>query len=416
MNSDRITGLRQALELSPENHRLRLLLAEELERVGRNSEAIGEYARLFDAGNLPLTELTRVGVLAVENERMDFAMRCLDAAVNEDMPVSSLLGALNRDQDAVETSSGADDKEGIDEGEFADLMTTNVDRVTFEDVGGLESVKKIIHQMIILPFQRPELYEKYGRSAGGGVMLYGPPGCGKTLLSRATAGECRLPIFNVRIEDILDPFFGVSERNLHLVFERARRAAPSVIFIDELDAMAFARRQQGNNSGRNLVNILLQEIDFVGPLNEDLLFLGATNAPWDVDDALKRPGRFDRVIFVPPPDAEARKYILQSLVSGRPIDDLDLTGLAGATSLFSGADLRALIEQAFDLVIEEVLETGNERPLKMTHIRAVLSNMRPTTLDWLNRAKNYVEFANRSDFYKSVDEFLRTPEVRKWKI
>ena len=220
-------------------------------------------------------------------------MRCLDIAVNEDMQVSSLLRALGRNQD-----------------EAADSMPTNSDWVTFEDVGGLDSVKKVIHRMIVLPFQRSELYEKYGRSAGGGVMLYGPPGCGKTLLSRATAGECRLPIFNVRIEDILDPFLGVSERNLQLVFERARRASPCVIFIDELDALAFARRHQGNSAGRTLVNLLLQEIDAGSPHTEDLLILGATNAPWDVDDALKRPGRFDRVIFVPPPDAEAHGYIL----------------------------------------------------------------------------------------------------------
>ena len=293
MNSDRITGLRQALELSPENHRLRLLLAEELERLGRNSEAVIEYQRVFDAGDLPSTDIPRVGVLAADSGHTEFAMRCLDIAVNEDMQVSSLLRALGRNQD-----------------EAADSMPTNSDWVTFEDVGGLDSVKKVIHRMIVLPFQRSELYEKYGRSAGGGVMLYGPPGCGKTLLSRATAGECRLPIFNVRIEDILDPFLGVSERNLQLVFERARRASPCVIFIDELDALAFARRHQGNSAGRTLVNLLLQEIDAGSPHTEDLLILGATNAPWDVDDALKRPGRFDRVIFVPPPDAEAHGYIL----------------------------------------------------------------------------------------------------------
>ena len=214
----------------------------------------------------------------------------------------------------------------------------------------------------------------------------------------------------------MDPFYGGSERNLSLVFEQARRASPCVVFIDELDAMAFARRNQMNNTGRALVNMLLQEIDATGARNEDILFLGTTNAPWDVDDALRRPGRFDRVVFVPPPDSEARNQILQTLLRDRPIGNLDLAKLAQDTPLFSGADLPALIEQAIDLVIEEALDTGAERPLEMTHIGSVLSKMRPTTLDWLNRAKNYVEFANRSEFYQSVDEFLRTPEVRKWKI
>ena len=199
-------------------------------------------------------------------------------------------------------------------------------------------------------------------------MLYGPPGCGKTLLARATAGECGLPFINVRIEDVMDPYLGVSERNLHAAFERARANAPCVLFLDELDALAFARHKHGGSEARRLVDVLLQELDAIGSENDGLLVLAATNAPWDVDEAMLRPGRFDRVIFVPPPDEPARADILSVLVNDVPADGLDLKALAGQTPMFSGADLRALIERGVDRVIDEALSSGGEPPLAMRHL------------------------------------------------
>jgi SpoVK/Ycf46/Vps4 family AAA+-type ATPase len=294
--------------------------------------------------------------------------------------------------------------------EFASTRTT-----TFAEVGGLDDVKKSIHRMIILPFQRSELYERYGRQAGGGVLLYGPPGCGKTLLARATATECGLPFSNVRIEEILDPFIGMSERNLHDVFEQARRAAPCVLFLDELDALGFARRKHVGSAGRPLVDQLLQELDAIGAENEGILVLAATNAPWDVDEAIKRPGRFDRMLFVPPPDNAARTRILERLIAARPAESLDLKGLAKRTALFSGADLAALVERAVDRVIDEALDTGGEPPLRQEHLVAALDEMRPTTLEWLATARNYVEFANQGGRYEDVRRFLVSREARAWK-
>jgi SpoVK/Ycf46/Vps4 family AAA+-type ATPase len=286
---------------------------------------------------------------------------------------------------------------------------------TFGDVGGLDEVKKAIHRTIVLPFQRPDLYERYGRRAGGGVLLYGPPGCGKTMLARATAAECGLPFSNVRIEEILDPFIGQSERNLHDVFVQARRAAPCVLFLDELDAIAFARRKHTGSAGRPLVDQLLQELDSIGSDNDGILVLGATNAPWDVDEALKRPGRFDRMLFVPPPDEPARTRIFELLLEGRPTEGIDPGALARRTPLFSGADLRAVVDHALDEVIEEALASGGEPPLTTRHLEHALSRIRPSTVEWLATARNYVEFANEGGRYDEVQSYLRSPEGRRAK-
>src|SRR3712207_3865412 len=192
--------------------------------------------------------------------------------------------------------------------------------------------------------------------------------CGKTLLARATAGECGLPFFNIRIEDILDPYIGVSEGNLHAAFEAARASAPCVLFLDELDAVAYARRKQQGGGARALVDQLLQELDAIGSDNRQVLVLAATNAPWDVDDALKRPGRFDRMVFVPPPDAPARERILELHLADPPTaDGLNPGDYAARTPLFSGADLRHLAERAVDSAIDETLSGGGDVPVAQTH-------------------------------------------------
>jgi transitional endoplasmic reticulum ATPase len=415
MSPDQIEALSRALELTPDNHELRLLLADALAAAGRGGEALDHYELLLESGSLPKDRLVDAGSAALEAGNLQLAARMLERAKNDGVVdgVAALQGDLERELGGgpepgpPQTSIDAD--ESFTPAHYLDTEP----KVTFADVGGLDDPKKAIHRTIVLPFQRPDLYLKYGRRAGGGVMLYGPPGCGKTLLARATAGECGLPFFNVRIEDVLDPHLGLSERNLHDAFEQARLSAPCVLFLDELDALAYARRKQAGSAGRPLVDQLLQELDAIGSDNRDLLILSATNAPWDVDDALKRPGRLDRPLFVPPPDDRARRRILELALAERHAQGMDVKRLARGTALFSGADLWALVEAAIDEVIDEALDSGSEPPLTMAHLETALARARPTTLDWLASARNYVEFANQAGRYDEVASFLRSKEAKK---
>jgi AAA+ superfamily predicted ATPase len=317
--------------------------------------------------------------------------------------VVSLGAARDRDR---RVPSIANDDTGTED--VVRLIAPAEARVTFADVGGLENVKQQIRRRIITPFVKPSLFERFKRRAGGGILMYGPPGCGKTLLARATAGECGAKFFNVAITDVLDMYVGESERKLHEIFELARRSAPAVVFFDEIEAMGGKRQHSREATSAKLVSQFLTELDGFAQNNQGVLILAATNVPWSVDPAFRRPGRFDRVLFVPPPDAEARKSILQLELKDRPqADSIDVSELARRTSGFSGADLRNLIESAVDEAIEESIAGGAEKPLSMQHLRTALTDAKATTIEWLTSARNHARYANQAGQYDEVLDFLK---------
>ena len=294
------------------------------------------------------------------------------------------------------------------ESELRRLLMPDAERVDFSDVGGLDAVKKQIRKKIILPFQKPSLFQRFKKRVGGGILLFGPPGCGKTLLARATAGECDAHFFNVAISDVLDMYIGESEAKLHAIFEQARAETPSVIFFDEIEALGGKRQYTRESTASKLVSQFLAEMDGFNQNNTGVLILGATNVPWAVDPAFRRPGRFDRLMFVPPPDRRARLAILHLLVHDRPTDsDLGLDFIAERTSGFSGADLANLVEMATDEAIEASIEAGEERPLVAGHLRDALKETKATTLEWLTTARNYARYANEGGQYDEVLDFLR---------
>lgn len=284
---------------------------------------------------------------------------------------------------------------------------TTPQEILFNDVGGLEDIKNQIYKKIILPFKKPSIFEKFKKKAGGGVLMYGPPGCGKTMLARATAGECKAKFYNIEIADVLDMYIGEAEKRLHDIFERARQTTPSILFFDEIEAIAGKRNQSSTHNGAQLVSQFLAEMDGFAQKNEGVLVLGATNTPWHIDAAFRRPGRFDRVIFIAPPDFEARSYILKVLLDERPTEEnLNISYLAKKTSGFSGADLKDLVDTACDYAIEDSLNTSQEIPISDKHLEQALTLARPTVLEWLTTAKNYAKYANEGGHYNDVLLFL----------
>ncbi|MFN2226334.1 MAG: AAA family ATPase, partial [Anaerolineae bacterium] len=371
-----LEALRAALAVSPENVPLRLHLAGTLREAGRGREAVDEYRAALELDPNSAAGHTVLGTLLYELNELDDALGHLQAAVRLAPRDAGALLALSRVEAALGhnaealmhqgaaraldpalvaaagpvtappglTERGPDDRAAAAAG--AEILSGERPSVTFADVGGLEPVKEQIRLTIIYPFQRPEVYAAYGKKPGGGILLYGPPGCGKTLLARATAGEVRAEFVYVGIDDVLDMYHGESERKLHAIFETARRKAPSVLFFDEIEAVGGKRVDMRQHFLRTLVNQFLAEMDGMEGDNEGLLIVGATNAPWHVDGALMRPGRFDRVVFVPPPDYEARLAILRIHLRAKPQADLDLPRLARETDGYSGADLMGLVEAA----------------------------------------------------------------------
>lgn len=296
--------------------------------------------------------------------------------------------------------------------EHQTLVESDKPMETFEDVGGLDEVKKKIRINFILPLKQPELFAAYGKEAGGSILLYGPPGCGKTFLARAVAGEIDANFLHIELQAILSMYVGQSEHNLHDIFEKAREHKPCVIFIDELDAMGGNRHQMRQHHDRMLVNQLLLELDGLQAKNDQVFVIGATNTPWYLDSALRRPGRFNHMIFVPPPEEAERETILQLKLAGKPTASLNVAKIAAASKFFSGADLEQIVQDAVDSALERTLETGEIQPITQNDLKHALKSRKATTLDWFATAKNYATFSDVNKDYQIVLDYMKRTGMR----
>ena len=202
-------------------------------------------------------------------------------------------------------------------------------------------------------------------------------------------------------------YLGQSEQNLNRLFEQARAAAPCVLFFDEVDALAARRSDLRTSAGRTLINQFLAEMDGVDRSNDGVLVLAATNAPWHLDPAFRRPGRFDRVLFVPPPDEAARAAVLRVLTRGKPAEALDFARLAKRTEGFSGADLKAVVDLAVERKLEAAIRAGRPVPLTTADLGEAIKLVRPTAPEWFATARNYVLYANEAGLYDAVKPYLK---------
>ena len=402
----------RVLENEPGNMQGKLGIAQVLYLSGNTSEAVVRAEALTKADPGFAEAWILLSRLAVAEGDRDLAARYYqkalklnpslsDAGMERDLPAEQVAPAAEPSADASYDTGPV--IWGSDNDNLPDMQKPDA---SFEDVGGMEEIKEEIRMKIIYPLQNRALFKAYGKKLGGGVLLYGPPGCGKTLISKAAAGEIQANFISVGVHQILDLYVGNSEKNLHQAFQLARDHAPAILFFDEVDALAADRKDFRESAIRTVINQFLAEMDGNIGSNEGILILGATNAPWHLDPAFRRPGRFDRIIFVPPPDESARESIVEILARDKPVKRLDVKAIAKRTKDFSGADLKSMFDLATERALSRAMKEGRLVPLATEDLTQVAKSMNPSTRAWLENAKNYALYANQAGFYDDVLTFL----------
>ncbi|OUJ73079.1 ATP-binding protein [Hymenobacter crusticola] len=414
---------RAGLRLAPADPDLQLGLAEVYAALNKTSaafvvveELLKGYPEHARAHLLHARLLARTGQLTAAREAYETAQQYNPAL--EDAELLAQLREKSLAQPAQPAHGGPPTEmpssAGLVIDEQALFSGLEKPKINFSDVGGMEAVKEEIRLKIIHPLQYPDLYKAYGKATGGGLLLYGPPGCGKTHLARATAGEVKASFINVGINDILDMWLGNSEKNLHQLFEMARLQAPCVLFFDEVDALAANRHDLRQSAGRSLVNQFLAELDGATRANDGVLIMAATNAPWHLDAAFRRPGRFDRIVLVTPPDEPARSAVLEVLLREKPLaTSVNIAAVAAKTPGLSGADLKALLDVAIEARLRESMKLGRPLPIEQNDLLNAAKQVRASTKEWFATAKNYALYSNEGGVYDDILVYLGIKKPRE---
>ncbi|MDP0397762.1 AAA family ATPase [Tsukamurella strandjordii] len=412
-----LASLRAAVAASPDDVALRVHYAELLLDAGRADEAVAEaalalsrapsdaparalLARAMGGGPAPAVPAEEPGT---RPEHEPDPEPGFDWAAAEDEVRDVIPPRFEDPEEMIAVPA-------VEAGVAGLWQVDGPEGLRLADVGGMHDVKQRLEAAFLAPMRNPELRRLYGKSLRGGMLLYGPPGCGKTFLARAVAGELGAGFLSVTVSDILDQFLGNSENNLHAIFATARRQAPCVIMFDELDAIGGKRSRHQSTVMRTVINQLLIELDGVDSAteNEGVFVLAATNTPWDVDLALRRPGRLDRMVLVTPPDAPARAAIIEYHLRERPIERIDVAALVRRTDGYSGADIAHICESASEIALLDSVRTGTPRMITTGDLLTAASQIRSSCEEWFSAAENVATFSNESGAYDDLVRYLRT--------
>jgi SpoVK/Ycf46/Vps4 family AAA+-type ATPase len=405
-----LDSLRKAVEAAPDDVPLRVHLATMLFSAGLRDEAIRHVGAVLqrDPDNTAALALVQqpgpVSGLGPGSGQAqppapsggDFDWSQAESQVRDVLPPMFVSSP---------TAAGS----GAGAAEDPDVSAFDVERSSLRlvDVAGMTEVKQRLEAAFLAPMRNPELRRLYGKSLRGGLLLYGPPGCGKTFIARAVAGELGARFLAVSFADVIDMFVGQSERNIHELFTLARRHAPCVLFVDEVDALGQKRTQLRSTPMRSAVNQLLLELDDVAGSNDGIFVLAATNHPWDVDSALRRPGRLDRTLLVLPPDEPAREAVFRHHLQERPVAGINLARLAARTEGYSGADIAHVCETAAERALLDSVRQGSARLISQADLEAAMGEVKPSLGPWFDIARNVAQFANEGGVYDDLAAYLK---------
>jgi len=424
-----LESLRSAVQAMPDDVPLRVHLATMLMNAGLRDEAVRHVGAILqrDPGNAAALALLQVPASSASQDQApqpDVAPGQDQAPHQSQVPHQGQAPGQDLASDPEQApgfdwSQAESDVQGLlppmfvsddpaaDDDPAARAFDVEQTGLRLADVAGMTEVKQRLEAAFLAPMRNPELRRLYGKSLRGGLLLYGPPGCGKTFIARATAGELGAQFMSVSFADVIDMFVGQSERNIHELFSIARRSAPCVLFLDEVDALGQKRSQLRNTPMRSAVNQLLLELDDVTAGNDGVFLLAATNHPWDVDSALRRPGRFDRTLLVLPPDRAAREAVFRFHLRERPVGGVNLARLAELTEGYSGADIAHICETSAEHALLDSVQQGTPRLIAQADLERAVSEVKPSLGPWFETARNVALFANEGGTYDDLAAYLK---------
>ena len=367
---------------------------ERYKQKGLDARRAGQYesARVYllEAARAMVELSKQAQTEDLKQARKDTAAKLLELARDCQNP-----GAKPRSAAGENSQSAIRNPQSDDGADASDWIVREKPKLRFDDVAGLDDVKEDIRLKMLYPFEHPELAARFAIQPGGGVLLYGPPGTGKTMLAKATAGEIDATFFRISPADVMSKWVGEAEQNIKKLLDAASQETRSIIFIDEIEALIPARRDEGSSVMQRVVPQLLQAMQGFDPKKNPILWMGATNVPWQLDPAVLRPGRFDEKVYIPLPDLQARRKLLEMYLSNRPLaDDVELETLVVALEGYSGADIKYLCDRAATIPFLHSVATGQDGEISRAMLDEVIAETpRSVTAEALQRFETWSKTA-----------------------